>query len=76
MTTFHPTSRRLRPAALVAAAALGLSALAAHAQPSAYFVWKHKTNGKTMCEPDADPTQWTRMAGPFQDSHCKEPLPQ
>jgi hypothetical protein len=45
------------------------------AQPSAYFLWKHKTNGKTMCEPDADPKQWTQVSGPYEDVHCKQLAP-
>lgn len=58
-----------------AAMAVILAAAGAWAQPSAYFVWKHKLSGKTMCEPDADGAQWTKVSGPYDDSHCKQLSP-
>ena len=51
------------------ASALLLCTLAT-AQPSEYFLWKHKTNGKSMCEPDAD-ANWIKVSGPYEDANCR-----
>lgn len=53
---------------LLVAATL-LSSLAV-GQPSTYFLWKHKTNGKTMCNPEAPDAHWIKAGGPFEDSNC------
>ena len=68
------TPRSLRRT-VAAALACAVAAGGAFAQPSAYFLWKHKTSGKTMCEPDADPKQWTQVSGPYEDVHCKTLAP-
>ena len=53
---------------LLAAALLSSLALA---QPSVYFLWKHKTSGQTVCEPQAPDAHWLKAAGPFEDPNCK-----
>lgn len=58
---------KFRLAMLAATLALSTAALA---QPGAYFVWKHKTTGQTMCEPEAD-ANWIKVSGPYEDSNCK-----
>lgn len=55
--------------------ALGLLAGGALAQPSEYYLWKHKTNGKTMCDPEPPGRDWTKVSGPYEDSNCKVLLP-
>ncbi|MDQ6680418.1 MAG: hypothetical protein M3Y67_05575 [Pseudomonadota bacterium] len=40
------------------------------ARPSSYVLWKHKTTGQTMCEPDAD-ANWIKLSGPYEDSNCR-----
>ena len=61
----------------LAAAALALAGIAgtATAQPSLYYVWKHKTTGKTMCNPEAVDANWVKVSGPYSDANCsiKEP---
>jgi hypothetical protein len=61
---------------LTAALALGFVAGAAIAQPSEYFLWKHKTNGQSMCNPDAPGRDWVKQSGPYEDPNCKIKLPQ
>lgn len=58
---------------LIIAASL-LSGLAL-AQPSEYYLWKHKTNGKTMCNPDAPDANWVKVSGPYEDSNCSIAAP-
>lgn len=55
--------------------ALGLLAGGALAQPSEYYVWKHKTTGKTMCDPEPPGRDWVKVSGPYEDSNCKVLLP-
>ena len=61
----------------LAATALALAGIAgtATAQPSLYFVGKHKTTGKTMCNPEAVDANWEKVSGPYSDANCsiKEP---
>ena len=45
------------------------------AQPSTYFLWKHKTSGQTLCNPDAPDANWIKSAGPFEDANCTIPQP-
>lgn len=59
----------------VALSSLALSSLAT-AQPSIYFLWKHKTTGQTLCNPDAPDANWVKTGGPFQDANCTVPEPQ
>lgn len=59
---------------MILAAALMLSGVAI-AQPSIYFLWKHKTSGQTVCNPDAPDANWVKVGGPFQDSNCTIPEP-
>ena len=55
--------------ALVATSFL-MSSLAI-AQPSVYFLYKHKTTGQTMCNTQApDNTNWVEVSGPFEDASC------
>lgn len=55
-------------AGLVAASVVG-------AQPSGYYVWKNKTTGEKVCEPDMAADKWVRESGPYEDSNCKFKLP-
>lgn len=58
----------------VAAAALLLAGLAV-AQPSEYFLWKHKVTGQTTCEAQvADEDAWVKVSGPYRDANCKRPV--
>jgi hypothetical protein len=41
------------------------------AQPGEYYLWKHKTNNKTMCNPDQPDANWIKVSGPYEDSNCK-----
>ena len=58
----------------IASAALCLATVAI-AQPSEYYVWKNKTTGAKMCEPDMPAAQWVKESGPYEDSNCKFKLP-
>ena len=51
--------------------AVALASGLALAQPSVYYLWKHKTSGKTVCEPEAPDANWIKHAGPFEDPNCK-----
>jgi hypothetical protein len=53
---------------LILAATL-LSGLAI-AQPSEYYLWKHKSTSKTMCNPDAPDANWVKVSGPYEHSNC------
>lgn len=55
---------------LTSALALALLAGPALAQPSEYYLWKHKTSGQTMCNPDAPSKDWVKLSGPYEDSNC------
>lgn len=59
----------MKTKAMLVVSALLASSLVA-AQPSTYYLWKHKTTGQTMCEPDAD-ANWVKVAGPYEDSNCR-----
>lgn len=61
-----------RIASLLTAAAFAAASALAIAQPSAYFIWKHKTSGKTMCEPQAPDNNWVRVSGPYSDPNCTQ----
>lgn len=50
-----------------------VAAGAAFAQPSLYFVWKHKQTGQQMCEPQAADANWIKVAGPYSDPNCSIP---
>ena len=57
-------------------AGLSLSCASVLAQPSIYYLWKHKDSAQTKCEPEAPSAAWTKVGGPFQDPNCKIPMPQ
>jgi len=59
---------------ILATASLLLTGLAI-AQPSEYFVWKNKTSGQTVCEPDMPADKWTKQSGPYEDPNCKFRVP-
>jgi len=58
----------------LAAASLLLAGLAI-AQPSEYYLWKNKSSGETVCEPDMPAAQWTKQSGPYEDPNCKIRIP-
>jgi hypothetical protein len=58
---------------LLLAAALAGTAIA---QPSVYYLFKHKVSGKTICEPEAPDSNWIKVGGAFQDPNCTIPQPQ
>lgn len=63
----------MRSTRALIAAAIAAAATVALAQPSAYYVWRHKTTGKTMCEPQAPDANWVRVSGPYSDPNCTQP---
>ncbi|MEF7616750.1 hypothetical protein V4F39_22740 [Aquincola sp. MAHUQ-54] len=58
------------------ALAVGLAGTAAVAQPSIYYLWKNKTSGAKMCEPQAPGPGWEKVGGPFSDENCSIPHPE
>jgi hypothetical protein len=63
-----------RVSLLVLAAALAGSVVA---QPSVYYLFKHKVTGKTICEPDAPDANWVKVGTKaFQDPNCTIPQTQ